>query len=98
MSMFNPEKIFRGMMAGLGVSPEQVIAAINSIMAELAAIKQDREGFKIAAAAMVQRYDARLASIDAKLDRLLSARNGIAQHAPGDGIVTDADQRMIDHE
>lgn len=100
MSLLNPEKIFRSLVAGMGVTPEQIIGAINMMLTELNAIKSDREGFKVAASAMVKRYDERLASIDAKLDLLLSAataRNGIAHHAivPINGAIT---HEVSDHE
>lgn len=94
MSILNPEKIFRALVSGMGVTPEQIIGAVNSMMAELGAIKTDREGFKGAAAAMVRRYDERLAAIDAKLsaidgklDQLLPARNSFALSAPVNGAI-----------
>ena len=47
MSIFSPEAIFRSLVSAMGVTPEQVINAINLVATELEALKTEIAALKV---------------------------------------------------
>lgn len=66
----SPEAIFRSLVGALGITPKEVVDAVQEVMAEVRTIKAEREAFKMGAAHVVVEFTARLTAQDERLKRI----------------------------
>lgn len=70
MALFDAEKIFRNLVAAMGVTPEQITSLIVEVVTEVRTIRAEREAFKAASAKVVPDVLARLERIENKVAML----------------------------
>jgi len=64
MALFDAEKIFRNLVAAMGVTPEQITSLIVEVVTEVRTIRAEREAFKAASARTVPDVLARMERIE----------------------------------
>jgi len=70
MALFDAEKIFRNLVAAMGVTPEQITSLIVEVVTEVRTIRAEREAFKAASAKVVPDVLARLTRLEDTCERL----------------------------
>ena len=86
MALFNPEGLVRSLVSAMGLTPEQIQAFINELVAELRDMRADRLAFKPASARAYQDVVQRLDRIDAALDRVDAKINLMLMHHESDQL------------
>lgn len=81
MALFDAEKIFRNLVAAMGVTPEQISSLIVEVVTEVRTIRAEREGFKAATAKVVPDVLARLEQIETLLANLVLAAGVVTDHS-----------------
>ncbi len=70
MGMFDPEVIFRKLVAAIGLTPEQIIGMFNFVTTEIETFKREIAAFKLGAGRMVKQFDDKLNRLDQRLERI----------------------------